>query len=150
MTTINTSTLNSYSSSLTLAVKPTDAETTKAATAAAAATTTTETEKSSDQASTDDGKAGAAGGGGSVGGSSEASLNQTVEQIKQQIKDVQKQLVEQKAQLAAAQSGNGSAEEKAQKSMAIQGQISVISANLQTLQASLLQLETGGGVNTTA
>ncbi|KPX92642.1 Uncharacterized protein ALO63_05165 [Pseudomonas amygdali pv. mori] len=34
--------------------------------------------------------------------------------------------------------------------MAIQGQIASTSANLQILQASLLQLETEGGVNTTA
>ncbi|RMM65431.1 hypothetical protein ALQ74_01297 [Pseudomonas savastanoi pv. glycinea] len=144
MITINTSTLNSYSSPLTLAVKSTDAEAIKSA------TTTTETEKTSDQASTEGGKAGAAGGGGSVGGSSKSALNQTIEQIKQQIKDAQKQLAQQQAQLAAAQSGNGTAEEKALKAMAIQGQIASTSANLQTLQASLLQLETEGGVNTTA
>ncbi|ADD52991.1 hypothetical protein BTW15_27985 [Pseudomonas syringae pv. tomato] len=147
MTTINTSTLNSYASSLTIAVKPTDAEATKAA---ATATTTTETEKSSDQASTEGGKAGAAGGGGSVGGSSQSALDDTIEKIKQQIKDAQKQLAQQQAQLAAAQSGKGTPEEKAMKALAIQAQISATSATLQTLQGSLLQLETQRGVNTTA
>ncbi|NVL29836.1 hypothetical protein F2S74_02045 [Pseudomonas syringae pv. actinidiae] len=70
--------------------------------------------------------------------------------MKQEIKDTQKQLAQQQAQLAAAQSGKGTPEEKAQKAMAIQAQISGTSATLQTLQASLLQLETQGGVNTTA
>ncbi|KAA8695989.1 hypothetical protein [Pseudomonas caricapapayae] len=145
MTTINTSTLNTYSSSLTLTVKNPDAEATKAATAS-----TTEAEKTSDQASTEGGKAGAAAGGGSAGGSTKAALEQTIEKIKQQIKEAQKQLAQQQAQLAAAQSGKGTPEEKAQKALAIQAQISATSANLQTLQGSLLQLQTEGGVNTTA
>ncbi|RMN48591.1 hypothetical protein SAMN05444506_102180 [Pseudomonas syringae] len=144
MITINTSTLNSYSSPLTLAVKTTEAEAIKSATA------TTETEKSSDQASTEGGKAGAASGGGSVGGSSQSALDDTIEKIKQQIKDAQKQLAQQQAQLAAAQSGKGTPEEKAMKALAIQAQISATSATLQTLQGSLLQLETQRGVNTTA
>ncbi|MGN2435455.1 MULTISPECIES: hypothetical protein [Pseudomonas syringae group] len=144
MITINTSTLNSYSSPLTLAVKTTEAEAIKSATA------TTETEKSSDQASTEGGKAGAASGGGSVGGSSQSALDETIEKIKQQIKDAQKQLAQQQAQLAAAQSGKGTPEEKAMKAIAIQAQVSTTSATLQTLQGSLLQLETQRGVNTTA
>ncbi|RMO71339.1 hypothetical protein [Pseudomonas syringae group genomosp. 3] len=144
MITINTSTLNSYSSPLTLAVKTTEAEAIKSATA------TAETEKSSDQASTEGGKAGAASGGGSVGGSSQSALDETIEKIKQQIKDAQKQLAQQQAQLAAAQSGKGTPEEKAMKAIAIQAQVSTTSATLQTLQGSLLQLETQRGVNTTA
>ncbi|KOP60498.1 hypothetical protein OX90_05915 [Pseudomonas coronafaciens pv. porri] len=145
MTIINTSTLNSYSSSLTIAVKTTDAEAAKAT-----AASTTETEKTGDQAATEGGKAGAAAGGGSVGGSSQSSLDSTIEKLKQQIKEAQKQLAQQQAQLAAAQSGKGTPEEKAMKAIAIQAQISATSANLQTLQGSLLQLQTEGGVKTTA
>ncbi|MCF5501000.1 FlxA-like family protein [Pseudomonas syringae] len=146
MTTINTSTLHSYSCSLPIAVKNTDAE---KATATAAATSTAETEKTGDQASAEGGKTGAAGGG-SVGGSSQSALDDTIEKLKEQIKEAQKQLAQEQAQLAAAQSGKGTPEEKAMKALAIQAQISATSANLQTLQGSLLQLQTEGGVKTTA
>jgi len=50
--------------------------------------------------------------------------------------------------LAAAQNGNGSDAEKAQRVMAIQTQISSTTALLQSQQAALIQLM--GGVNTTA
>ncbi|MCF5470634.1 FlxA-like family protein [Pseudomonas syringae] len=146
MTPINTSTRNSYSSSLTIAVKNPDAE---KAPATAAATSTAETEKTGDQASAEGGKTGAAGGG-SVGGSSQSALDDTIEKLKEQIKEAQKQLAQEQAQLAAAQSGKGTPEEKAMKALAIQAQISATSANLQTLQGSLLQLQTEGGVKTTA
>ncbi|MCI3944218.1 hypothetical protein K0038_01226 [Pseudomonas syringae] len=144
MTTINTSTLNSYSSAFTLAIKKPEVDADKAT-----ATSAVDAEAATDETSAD-GKTGAAEGGGTVGGSSKSALDETMDRIKEQIKQTQKQLAEQQAQLAAAQSGKGTQEEKAQKAMTIMGQIAVTSATLQTLQGALLQLQTDGGVNTTA
>ncbi|SHM80189.1 hypothetical protein SAMN05216593_103229 [Pseudomonas asturiensis] len=141
MTTINTSTLNAYSSSLSVTVKNQEAQ---AATAVA-----TDDKKT---AETDVAAANATGPveGGSAGGSSSSALDSTIEKIKEQIKQAQKQLAQEQSQLAAAQSGKGTPEEKAQKALSILSQIMATSATLQTLQASLLQLQTQGGVNTTA
>ncbi|KPC24214.1 Uncharacterized protein ABJ99_5079 [Pseudomonas syringae pv. cilantro] len=148
MTTINTSSLNSNPSPFTFVVKKPEADAIKAST-----TSATDAEKATDETSaavSTEGKTGAASGGGSVGGSSPSAFDETIEKIKQQIKDAQKQLAQQQAQLAAAQSGKGTPEEKAQKAMSIQAQISATSSNLQTLQGVLLQLQTEGGVKTTA
>ncbi|KPB77059.1 hypothetical protein ACKUFS_14180 [Pseudomonas cannabina] len=147
MTTINTSSLNSNPSPFTFVVKKPEADAVKAST-----TSATEAEKATDESTTvsTEVKTGAASGGGSVGGSSPSAFDETIEKIKQQIKDAQKQLAQLQAQLASAQSGKSTPEEKAQKAMAIQAQISATSANLQTLQGVLLQLQTEGGVKTTA
>ncbi|QXG34069.1 FlxA-like family protein [Pseudomonas viridiflava] len=141
MTTINTSTLTTYSSSFTLAVKSQDTQ---------AGAASTDGEGKSKGISVDLSTASPTASGGSAGGSSKSALEQTLEKLKEQIKQVQKQLAEQQSQLAAAQSGKGTPEEKAQRAMAIQTQIGATTATLQTLQGALLQLQTEGGVNTTA
>ncbi|RMO94275.1 hypothetical protein ALQ33_02640 [Pseudomonas syringae pv. philadelphi] len=147
MTTINTSSLNSNPSPFTFVVKKPEADAVKAST-----TSATDAEKATDESTTvsTEAKTGAASGGGSVGGSSQSALDETIEKIKQQIKDAQKQLAQLQAQLASAQSGKGTPEEKAQRAMAIQAQVVATSATLQTLQGALLQLQTEGGVKTTA
>ncbi|MBI6853558.1 hypothetical protein YA0002_12345 [Pseudomonas cichorii] len=140
MTTINTSSLSAYSSALTLTVKNKDADT----------ATTDSTQKTTGVSVSLEGAkvGGGAAPAGGAGGSSTA--DDTIEKIKEQIKQAQKQLVQQQAQLAAAQNSKGSEEEKAARILAIQGQIAQTSSTIQTLQGTLLQLTTSGGVNTTA
>ncbi|MEN1831915.1 hypothetical protein AAIM60_03475 [Pseudomonas lijiangensis] len=140
MTTINTSSLSAYSSALTLTVKNKDADT----------ATTDSTQKTTGVSVSLEGAkvGGGAAPAGGAGGSSTA--DDTIEKIKEQIKQAQKQLVQQQAQLAAAQNSKGSEEEKAARVLAIMGQITQTSATIQTLQGTLLQLTTSGGVNTTA
>lgn len=137
MTTINTSSLNSYASSLNLTVKKE---------ADAAASKAVVEEKKTVAVSLPVAKTKEAGG----AGGSKSSTDETIEKLQQQIKETQKQLTELRAQLAAAQAGTGTAEEKAQRVMALQVQIATTSATLQTQQGALLQLITSGGVNTTA
>ena len=141
MTTINTSTLNAYSSSLSVTVKNQEAQ---------AATASATDDKKTIETDVAGANATAPAEGGSAGGSSKSALDETIEKIKEQIKQAQKQLAQQQSQLAAAQSGKGTPEEKAQKALSILSQIMATSATLQTLQGSLLQLQTQGGVNTTA
>ncbi|KGS11767.1 hypothetical protein [Pseudomonas coronafaciens] len=141
MTTIDTSMLNRYSSPLTLTVKKPEENAVTAATNAK--------DKATEEASTE-GASGAPADGGTVGGSSSDALQQTIDKIKEQIKQAQKELAREQAQLAAAQSSKGTPEEKAQRSLAIQGQISATSSTLQTLQGALLQLETQRGIKATA
>ncbi|MBA1229422.1 hypothetical protein G7013_07140 [Pseudomonas viridiflava] len=141
MTTINTSSLNAYSSSFAVTIKNQDAQ--------AAAAAATDGEKKTAEVNLEGAKATAAPEGGSAGGSSKSALDETMEKIKEQIKQAQKQLAQQQAQLAASQN-SGTPEEKAQKALAIQTQIMATSATLQTLQGALLQLQTEGGVKTTA
>ncbi|KPZ21375.1 hypothetical protein ALQ80_04613 [Pseudomonas coronafaciens pv. oryzae] len=143
MTTIDTSMLNRYSSPLTLTVKKPEEN------AVTAATNAKDTDKTTEEASTE-GASGAPADGGTVGGSSSDALQQTIDKIKEQIKQAQKELAREQAQLAAAQSSKGTPEEKAQRSLAIQGQISATSSTLQTLQGALLQLETQRGIKATA
>ncbi|WP_122409834.1 hypothetical protein [Pseudomonas viridiflava] len=143
MVTINTSTLSAYPNSLSLTVKNQDAQT-------ATATATTDDDKKTTEVNLENAKADGASDGGSVGGSSKSVLDSTKDKIKEMIKLAQKQLAEQQAQLAAVQASQGTADEKAMRAMAIQTQIMATSANLQTLQGALLQLETEGGVKTTA
>lgn len=137
MTTINTSSLNSYASSLNLTVKKE---------ADAAASTAVVEEKKTVAVSLPVAKTKEAGG----AGGSKSSTDETIEKLQRQIKETQKQLTELRAQLAAAQAGTGTPEEKAQRVMALQVQIATTSATLQTQQGALLQLITSGGVNTTA
>ncbi|MDF2641674.1 MAG: hypothetical protein K0R45_946 [Pseudomonas sp.] len=137
MTTINTSSLNSYASSLNLTVKKE---------ADAAASKAVVEEKKTVAVSLPVAKTKEAGG----AGGSKSSTDETIEKLQQQIKETQKQLTELRAQLAAAQAGTGTPEEKAQRVMALQVQIATTSATLQTQQGALLQLITSGGVNTTA
>ncbi|CAM3062181.1 hypothetical protein BZK31_11860 [Pseudomonas floridensis] len=143
MTTINTSTLSAYSSSLSVTVKNQEAQ-------AANAAATQDDEKKTTEVSLEGAKVAGTAEGGTVGGSSSSALESTIDKIKEQIKQAQKQLAQQQAQLAAAQSSQGTPEEKAQRAMAIQAQIMATSASLQTLQGTLLQLQTQGGVNTKA
>ncbi|WP_122532964.1 hypothetical protein [Pseudomonas viridiflava] len=145
MVTINTSTLRAYSSSLSLTVKNQEAQK-----ATATATATTDDDKKTTEVNLENAKADGASDGGSVGGSSKSVLDSTKDKIKEMIKLAQKQLAQQQAQLAAVEASQGTPEEKAMKAMAIQTQIMATSANLQTLQGALLQLETEGGVKTTA
>ena len=137
MTTINTSSLNSYASSLNLTVKKE---------ADAAASKAVVEEKKTVAVSLPVAKTKEAGG----AGGSKSSTDETIEKLQQQIKETQKQLTELRAQLAAAQASTGTPEEKAQRVMALQVQIATTSATLQTQQGALLQLITSGGVNTTA
>jgi len=64
---------------------------------------------------------------------------QIIQQLKEQIEQVEKQLQQQQQQLAAAQNSKGSEQEKLQRIMAIQQQISGTMAQLTALQGSLLQ-----------
>jgi hypothetical protein len=143
MTTINASSLSSYSTRFTVAVKKdataevadSDASTTTDATSASASITAT-----------------AAGGAGGAGGASDSSSTseQAIAKLEEQIKETQKRLQEQQQQLAATQASSGTDEEKSARVMAIQGQISSSTASLATEQAALLQLQKSGSINTTA
>ena len=62
-----------------------------------------------------------------------------IKALKEQIEAAQKLLAEQQAQLASAQRGKGTEEQKAQEVMQIQNQIAITASNLQVLQAALLQ-----------
>lgn len=145
MTTINASSLSSYSSSFTVAVK-------KDATTAAADSDTSTTDATSASASTAATAAGGAGGAGAAGGASDSSSTseQAIAKLEEQIKETQKRLQEQQQQLAAAQASSDTDEEKSARVMAIQGQISSTTASLSTEQAALLQLQKSGSINTTA
>lgn len=143
MTTINTSSLSPYSASLSLTVKNQAAE--------EQAATGTSTEKAGATVSLAGAQAGGAAGGAAGGGSAtSSSVEETIANIKEQIEAAKKELAKQQAQLNSVQNGSGSEEEKAQKVMAIQVQISATNASLQTLQATLITLTTQGGVSTTA
>ncbi len=144
MTTINTSSLSAYSSALTLTVKNKETEN-------ATSTATDSTQKTGVSVSLEGAKVGdAAKAGGAGGSSSSTGADQTIERIKEQIKQAQQQLVRQQAQLAAAQNSKGSEEEKAARILAIQGEIAQTSSTIQTLQGTLLELTTSGGIKTTA
>ncbi len=87
-------------------------------------------------------------------GASESSAptsvkEQIVKQLQEQIERVQQQLQQQQQQLAAAQNSKGSEQEKAQRVMAIQQQISGTMAKLTALQGALMQAMSGS-VDTTA
>lgn len=83
------------------------------------------------------------------GGGSSSTSDTTAEQLEKQIKQAEKLLAEQQAQLARTQKGQASEEQKAQQTMALQTQIMGTQATLQTLEASLLQA-TAGSVDTHA
>lgn len=74
---------------------------------------------------------------------------QIIQQLKEQIEQVEKQLQQQQQQLAAAQNSKGSEQEKLQRIMAIQQQISGTMAQLTALQGSLLEAM-AVPINTTA
>jgi predicted RNase H-like nuclease (RuvC/YqgF family) len=137
MTTINTSSLNPYVSSLNLTVKKE---------ADAATSTAVVEEKKTVAVSLPVAQTKEASG----AGGAKSSTDETIEKLQQQIRETQKQLTELREQLAAAQAGTGTPEEKAQRVMALQMQIATASAALQNQQGALLQLITSGGVNTTA
>ena len=89
-----------------------------------------------------------------AGDSSEAAAptsikEQIIQQLKEQIEQVEKQLQQQQQQLAAAQNSKGSEQEKMQRIMAIQQQISGTMAQLTALQGSLMEAM-AVPVNTTA
>lgn len=145
MTTISTSSLSSYSTRFTVAVKQ-DATTTAADSDASTAT------DAASASATPTTAAGSAGGAGGAGGASDSSSTseQAIAKLEEQIKETQKRLQEQQQQLAAAQASAGTDEEKSARVMAIQGQISSSAASLATEQAALLQLQKSGSINTTA
>ena len=62
-----------------------------------------------------------------------------IEELKKQIEQTQRMLAQQQQELTSAQRGQGTDEQKAQRVMAIQAQITATSTTLQTLQAALLQ-----------
>lgn len=124
---INTSSLNTYTPTLTATFKAKDA--------AVAADTAT-----SDAAKINVDMSGTAAAGDSGEAAAPTSIKeQIIQQLKEQIEQVQKQLEQQQQQLAAAQNSKGSEQEKLQRIMAIQQQIAGTTAQLTALQGSLLQ-----------
>jgi gas vesicle protein len=144
MTTISTSSLSPYSAAFTATIKKDDAATTDASTDATTAAGEDSTKSTTVEAG------GAAGGGGATGSSTSDATQESIDKLQEQIKETQDQLKKEQQKLAAAQNGNGTEEEKAQKALAIQAQISSTNATLASQQAALLQLTTTGGVDTTA
>lgn len=69
-----------------------------------------------------------------------SSQEQAIKQLQEQIKQTEKVLQQQQAQLAAAQNSNAPEQEKAQQVMAIQQQIAGTMAQLNAQQAALLEL----------
>lgn len=138
MTTINTSSLNAYSSALTLAVKTKEADT--------AGVSGVSAEKKTVQVSLAPAEVKKTSG----AGGTKSATDETIEKLQEQIKQTEKQMAALQAQLAATEGGSGTPEEKAQRVMALQMQIATTSATLQAQQGALLQLLTSGGVNTTA
>ncbi|WP_095094299.1 FlxA-like family protein [Pseudomonas sp. Irchel 3A5] len=141
MTTINTSSLGLYPATLTATIK---------SNADAKASETQSADEASGKINvdlrgnvyqTDDTKAAAA--------APSSPADEAIANLQKQIKEVQKQLLREQQQLAAAQNSKGSETEKASRIMAIQQQISGTSAQLATLQASLLELMKGN-IKTTA
>jgi len=141
MTTINTSSLNLYSSPFALVSKTDQDKANEGATTAGVnlrASVSKPTEATNDSST------------GSSGGS---PAEQAIEQLKERIKETQKRLQEQTRQLAAAQRSKAPDELKNQQVMAIQQQISGTTSELAAEQASLMQLlqtQAKGSVNTTA
>lgn len=140
MSTISTSSLSSYAAAFSVTVKKDDAAATPASTDAASAA---EGDGKRSAVAVD-----ATGAGGATASSSSDATQQSIDQLKELIKETEKQLQKEQQQLAAAQNGNGSDAQKAQRVMAIQTQIASTTALLQSQQAALIQLI--GGVNTTA
>lgn len=144
MTTINTSSLNLYSSPFALASK---ADQDKASEGATSVGVNLKTATSKSTATT----AAAAGG---QQAPAKTPAQQAIDQLKERIAETQKRLQEQMRQLAAAQASDAPPEIKAQQVMAIQQQISGTTAELGAEQASLMTLlkaqAKGSSVNTTA
>ena len=145
MTTISTSSLSTYSSAYSVTIKKDDAATT-----AASSDETTATGEATSTDSTKVAAGGAPAGGGAAGSSTSDATQESIEKLQEQIEQTEKQLQQQDQQPAAAQNGSGTPEEKAQKAMAIQAQISGTNATLSSQQAALVQLQTSGGIDTTA
>ncbi|EPJ80846.1 MULTISPECIES: hypothetical protein [Pseudomonas] len=141
MTTISTSSLSSYSTAFSVTIKKDPA-----ATAAVPTATVATAEDDSGKPSTV--AVDATGAGGATASSPSDAAQKSIDQLKELIKETEKQLQKEQQQLAAALNGNGSDAEKAQRAMAIQTQIASTTALLQSQQAALIQLT--GGVNTTA
>ncbi len=124
---INTSSLSTYTPTLTAAFKPKDA-------------TVAADDTSGDAAKLNVDMSGTAATGDSGEAAAPTSIKeQIIQQLKEQIEQVEKQLQEQQQQLAAAQNSKGSDQEKMQRIMAIQQQISGTMAQLTALQGSLLE-----------
>lgn len=142
MTTINTSSLNLYSSPFALASKADQDKASDGATSVgvnlkAATTKSTATASAAGQETEE-----------------KTPAQQAIDQLKERIAETQKRLQEQMRQLAAAQASDSPPEIKAQQVMAIQQQISGTTAELGAEQASLMALlkaqAKGSSVNTTA
>lgn len=135
MTTINTSSLSAYSSVFTAGFKNDQSSKSEA--------TTTSVNLRGNVYKTPE----AAGAGKAQEGST--PREQMIKQLQEQIKQAQKTLQQQQQQLAAVQASKASDQEKAQQAMAIQQQIANTTAQITTLQGSLLELMKGS-VSTTA
>lgn len=128
MTTINTSSLGSYSSVFAAGVKTDDSKPSDATSISVNLNIKT-------------GKA-----------ATEEELSpsqQEIKQLQEQIKEAQKRLLEQQQQLAAAQNSKLSDTEKAQQVMELQQQVSATMAQVASLQGALMELMKGN-VSTTA
>lgn len=127
MTTINSGTVNIYSSAYALQTK-------------------TQTEKTDSEAAeaSEVKKLDVSLQGATVGAaaSSGSTIEKMIEQVKKQIEETQKQLQELQQQLAAAQVSKQSEENKAIEVATIQAQIATTNAQLTTLYGSLMQLQT--------
>lgn len=134
MTTINTSSLGLYPATLTATIKS-NADKASETQSGDSVPSKINVDLRGNVYQTDDAKAGAAG--------PSSPADQAIANLQKQIKEVQKQLLREQQQLAAAQNSKGSETEKASQIMAIQQQISGTSAQLATLQASLLELMKG-------
>jgi predicted ribosome quality control (RQC) complex YloA/Tae2 family protein len=135
MTTINTSSLSTYSSAFSVGFKNDESTKSDATTASVNLRGNVYEEPK------------AAGASKSEGGGT--PREQAIKQLQEQIKQTQKMLEQQQQQLAAAQSSKAPEQEKAAQVMAIQQQISGTMAQLGAQQASLMELMKGS-VNTTA
>ncbi|TDV60873.1 hypothetical protein [Pseudomonas sp. LP_7_YM] len=136
MTTINTSSLSAYSSVFTAALK--NDESTKGDAATVNVNLRGSVYKDPQAKGT-----------GRADEQPSSPSDQAIEQLQEQIKQTQKILQQQQAQLAVAQNSKAPEEEKAQQVMAVQQQIAGTMAQLNAQQAALLELMKGT-VSTTA
>ncbi|MBC3949356.1 FlxA-like family protein [Pseudomonas folii] len=141
MTTINTSSLGLYPATLTATIKSNADAKASETESGDSVPSKINVDLRGNVYQTDDTKAGAA--------APSSPADEAIANLQKQIKEVQKQLLREQQQLAAAQNSKGSETEKASRIMAIQQQISGTSAQLATLQASLLELMKGN-IKTTA
>ncbi|WP_268799825.1 hypothetical protein [Pseudomonas huanghezhanensis] len=122
MTTINTSSLGSYSSVFAAGVKTDDSKASDAT--SISVNLNIKTDKAAAQEAL-------------------TPSQQAIQQLQDQIKEAQKRLLEQQKQLATAQNSKLPDAEKSQQVMAMQQQVSATIAQLSALQGALLELMKG-------